>query len=470
MLIRAKDHLTLAMPKIELPKDFRNQMIALLGEEEFDVFAKALETPSKTSIRFNPFKEVNYQLPMDSIPWVEGGFTLKERPSFSKDPLWHSGAYYVQESSSMFLDWVLRSLSIPKGIFLDMSAAPGGKSTLLSSYLGDEGLLVSNEVIQSRAQILKENIVKWGLGNTVVTNNDPEHFDDLEGLFDCVLVDAPCSGEGMFRKDPNARTEWSLDNVNLCSARQSRILDHCGALVKGGGYLIYSTCTFNEKENEEMIKFLTDEFSFEPVRISHQPEWGIVESEVETSEGTFFGYRFFPHQVPGEGFFITILRRPDDAFTFNPKRAKDFKHPFLKEVRDKESEQIDLEFGYEPYGKYYTLNDSYFRINRNFIPEFEMIIRSLNARYFGIEIGKRIGKDWIPSPEWALSILPKNAFESIELDESQALAFLKKEEIKFDQIPQGWLLVNFRGQSLGWLKNLGSRLNNYYPKEWRIRK
>ncbi len=458
------------MAKPKLPEDFKKQMFALLGEEEFASFAQSLDFPAKTSIRLNPQKRTNIDTPKKEILWCTDGFILEERPSFSLDPLWHSGAYYVQESSSMFIDWILRSLKIPKGVFLDMSAAPGGKSTLLSSYLGNDGLLVSNEVIQSRAQILKENIIKWGLGNTIVTNNDPEHFDDLEGLFDCVLVDAPCSGEGMFRKDPNARKEWSLDNVSLCSARQSRILDHCGALVKGGGYLIYSTCTFNEKENEDMIGFLIEEFAFKPVRIPVKEEWGIRESNIETSEGVFYGYRFFPHQVPGEGFFVSVLKRPDDSFSLRPKRAKDFKHPYLKEIRDNDSEKLDEVTGFDGNGKFYTLNDSYFRIQKSLLPEFELILRSLNVRYFGTEIGKRKGGNWIPSAEWALSTLPKKEFSTLSLNRKQALAFLRKEEIKLNEIPLGWILVDYEGQSLGWLKNLGNRINNYYPKEWRIRK
>src|SRR5690606_35373595 len=259
---------------------------------EFEQFQTAIDQPSRTSIRLNPFKSFSSAWPQSPIPWSKDGYFLEERPSFTLDPAIHAGAYYVQEASSMFIEHVLNSLAIPRGVYLDLSAAPGGKSTLLSSYLGHEGLLVANEVIQSRAQILKENLIKWGLGNAVVTNNDPDHFEPLEGFFDLVLVDAPCSGEGMFRKDPQAREEWSPDNVQLCSARQKRIMDKAGALVKGGGYLLYSTCTFNEQENEDMIRFLTEEFAFEPVKIPLDASWNIVETEVETPDGAFFGYRF----------------------------------------------------------------------------------------------------------------------------------------------------------------------------------
>ena len=220
-------------------------MQALVGPAEYVLFKESLERPTQTSIRLNWKKPVDILFSKRPIPWVKDGYFLEERPSFTGDPTFHAGAYYVQEASSMFISHILESLKIPKGVYLDMAAAPGGKSTLLSSYLGEEGLLVANEVIAARTQILKENVIKWGLGNTVVTHNDPEHFSPLDGFFDLVLVDAPCSGEGMFRKDPLARAEWSPENVLLCSARQKRIVDKAGELVKGGGYLLYATCTFN---------------------------------------------------------------------------------------------------------------------------------------------------------------------------------------------------------------------------------
>nr|WP_287939677.1 tRNA/rRNA cytosine-C5-methylase [Algoriphagus sp.] len=457
------------MSDFQLPKDFESQMRALLGAQEFELFKSAINQTPRTSIRLNSEKPFSPALPKRPIPWSAQGYFLEERPSFTLDPAFHAGAYYVQEASSMFIEHVLTSLEIPQGVYLDLAAAPGGKSTLLSSYLGNDGLLVANEVIQSRAQILKENSIKWGLGNIVVTNNDPDHFSALEGFFDLVLVDAPCSGEGMFRKDPQAREEWSLDHVTLCSSRQKRIMDQAGALVKGGGYLIYSTCTFNELENEEMIRFLTEEFAFEPVRIPLEESWGIIESSVDTEDGTFFGYRFFPHKVEGEGFFITVLKRPDSASTQDPGRIKDFKHPVLKNLGDREGEALEQELGFDGTGKYYLLNDSYFRISRKFYRHFEKIAQALSLRYFGVELGKKQKNEWIPSHEWALSILPKNGFSQVELSHDQALDFLRKSEQSFDGLPKGWILFTYQHLPLGWGKNLGNRLNNYYPKEWRIR-
>ncbi len=457
------------MAENQLPDAFESQMHALLGPAEFALLKEGLERPTQTSIRLNHKKPVDISFPKRPIPWAKDGYFLEERPSFTGDPSFHAGAYYVQEASSMFISHILESQQIPKGVYLDLAAAPGGKSTLLSSYLGEEGLLVANEVIAARAQILKENLIKWGLGNTVVTNNDPEHFSPLEGFFDLVLVDAPCSGEGMFRKDPQARAEWSPDHVNLCAARQKRIVDKAGELVKGGGYLLYSTCTFNEKENEEILRFLTEEFAFEPVQIPLDPSWGIVETEVTTEEGTFYGYRFFPHKVAGEGFFITVLQRPEGAYTQEAPTTKEFKHHSLKRLGEKESTVLEQELGGDGSGKFYLLQEAYFRINGSYARVVEKLAQVLSIRYFGVELGKKQGKEWIPSHEWALSTLPKNGFPQQELAIEEALDFLRKKEQSFAELPLGWVLLTYQNLPLGWIKNLGKRVNNYYPKEWRIR-
>lgn len=457
------------MAKNQLPSAFESQMRALLGPAEYTLFKEGLDHPAQTSFRLNWRKPVDIIFSKQPIPWAKDGYFLEERPSFTIDPTFHSGAYYVQEASSMFISHILESLKIPKGIYLDLAAAPGGKSTLLSSYLGEDGLLVANEVIAARTQILKENVIKWGLGNTVVTHNDPEHFSPLDGFFDLVLVDAPCSGEGMFRKDPQARAEWSPENVLLCSARQKRIVDTAGELVKGGGYFLYATCTFNEKENEEILRFLTEEFAFEPVRIPLDSSWGIVETEVNTEDGTFYGYRFFPHKVAGEGFFITALRRPEGAYTQLAPSNKEFKHHSLKRVGEKESVELDKEVGGNGTGKFYLLQETYFRMQGDYNRELEKLAQVLSVRYFGVELGKKHKKEWIPSHEWALSILPKNGFPQQELTQEEALAFLRKKDQSYTNLPLGWVLLTYKKLSLGWVKNLGNRVNNYYPKEWRIR-
>lgn len=458
------------MSSIQLPEAFEERMKNFLGETEFLKFHQALENEPKTSIRLNPFKNQKEVPDMTKVPWTNWGYYLKDRPSFTLDPLFHAGAYYVQEASSMFLEHILESLQVPKnGIFLDLAAAPGGKSTLLSSYLGEEGFLVANEVIKARASILKENIIKWGIGNTLVTQNDPEHFSNLEGLFDLVLVDAPCSGEGMFRKDPDARNEWSADHVNLCAMRQERIMDQAGALVKAGGYLIYSTCTFNEQENEDMLRFICSEFSYEPVRIPLESFWGIVETTVEIEDKSYYGYRFYPHKVDGEGFFICVLKRPEDVYSQEPQRIKDFKHPYIKSEGKIISQKLIETLALPENSSIYSLQGSYFRIPSQFQQHFEFLTRFLNIKYFGIELGKFNKEQFVPTHDWAVSILPKHGFYQHELTEKEALDFLRKEETHLQGIPEGWVLVTFNQLPLGWLKNLGNRTNNNYPKEWRIR-
>jgi len=445
-------------------------MKSYLGENEFREFSEALEKEPRVSVRINRHKTETRPENSKQVPWNENGYFLEERPSFTLDPLFHAGCYYVQEASSMFISHILKTIQAPNdGIFLDLAAAPGGKSTLLSSYLGNNGFLVANEVIKSRANILKENTIKWGIGNTLVTQNDPEHFGELAGFFDLVLVDAPCSGEGMFRKDPDAMSEWSPEHVTLCTARQERIMDQAGSFVKGGGYLIYSTCTFNEKENEDMVRFIISEYDYEPVRIPLDPTWGIVETEVEIDGNSYFGYRFLPHRVEGEGLFISVLKRPDDALIHEPKRTKDFKHPYLKPVGKQEAEKLIQQLELPEYSCFYNLQDSYFWVNKDFQQHFEYLCRFLNIRYFGVELGKINNRQFIPNHELAVSILPKSGFLTVDLDLKNALDFLRKEDISLDNLPEGWVLVMYKNMPLGWLKNLGNRTNNYYPKEWRIR-
>jgi len=450
-----------------LPQKFKSNIQDLLGKEESETFLDAIEQDPRTSIRINPHKISENPFDGESILWSRDGYNLSDRPSFTLDPSFHAGAYYVQESSSIFIEHILNSLSMPKGLYLDLCAAPGGKSTLLSSYLGSEGLLISNEVIKARASILKENIIKWGLGNTVVTNNDPAHFEKLDGAFDLVLIDAPCSGEGMFRKDPQAREEWSMDNVQICAARQERILNVAGALVKAGGYLLYSTCTFNRLENEENLKFLTEEFAYEPVRIALDEDWGIVESKEVLDEKEYFSYRFYPHMVDGEGFFITVLKRPDDSYIQNPKRVKDFKHPYIQ--RAGEVNLIKDATGLGDGMIFYSLQDSFFVLNEDFQSYFEWITQFLNIRYFGVELGKMQKSQLIPTHEYAVSILTKNKFISAPLTKEQALTYLRKDELNVNISEEGWVLVKYKNLPLGWIKNIGNRINNYYPKDWRIR-
>jgi NOL1/NOP2/sun family putative RNA methylase len=278
--------------------------------ENFDEVAfVAVHKTSKpiTSIRKNTLKYFDDTTSFEKVPWCSNGFYLPERPQFTLDPFLHAGAYYVQEASCMFLEQVLlQTLDVtsPQKV-LDLCTAPGGKTTLIQSVLHKHSVLVSNEVIKSRVNILCENITKWGASNVVVTNNNAQQFAKLAGFFDAIVVDAPCSGSGMFRKEFKAIDDWSIDNVNLCSKRQERILEDVLHSLKQDGVLIYSTCSYSYEENEAIINWLVQEKQMQTVQLNINPNWAIV----ETNNNGNFGYRFYPNQLKGEGFFIAALKK-----------------------------------------------------------------------------------------------------------------------------------------------------------------
>ena len=281
-----------------------------------------------TSIRFNPAKTETQNreqainnnestgenstrhFPLTTrIPWSSNGHYLPSRPSFTFDPLFHAGLYYVQEASSMFLEQALKQtvdLSQPLRV-LDLCAAPGGKSTLIQSLISKESLLVSNEVIKSRAVVLEENMIKWGSANVVITNNDPAHFARLENYFDVIVIDAPCSGSGLFRRDPEAINEWSENNVQLCSNRQQRIIADVWPALKQDGILVYSTCSYSAAEDEAILDWMMEGFTLEGVRLKVEPAWQIIETVSEKHQ--LYGYRFYPDKLKGEGLFIAAVQK-----------------------------------------------------------------------------------------------------------------------------------------------------------------
>ncbi len=443
-----------------MPLDFLNRIKSQFTAD-FDQFVNSIDQPAAVSLRVNPQK-LSIPENFESVPWCQSGIFLKERPSFTLDPIFHSGAYYVQEASSMFLEQAFRQIEHEKSrIVLDLCAAPGGKSTHLLSLIGPDDLLVSNEVIRSRVSVLDENLRKWGHQNVVVTSNDPSDFSELEGLFDVILVDAPCSGEGLFRRDASAIQQWSVENTNLCSTRQRRILADIWPALKNGGYLIYSTCTFNPEENEENLKWLAANNQIESVRIPILESWGI--DEIETNN--LYGYRFLPHKVKGEGFFLTLIRKKEGSDAFG----------FTKKVKPK-YEKVPRQFA--EIKNWLTTSDSEFLVKNEFIIAFpENKIQVLNVLSdklriisFGLPLAQFKKNDLLPEHTFALSIDRNPAiFESVELELKEALLFLKKEEIRVNSPKKGWLLVQYQGIPLGFVKNLGNRANNYFPKEWRIR-
>ncbi len=416
-----------------------------------------------TSIRINPNKSEKVKNEyLSSIPWCEHGFYLNERPSFTLDPLFHAGAYYVQEASSMFLWQVLKqtiSNDLPKKI-LDLCAAPGGKSTLLASYFTN-GLVVSNEVIKSRAAILTENITKWGTDNVVVTNNDPKNFQSLKNYFDVVVVDAPCSGSGLFRKDTEAVSEWSEENVKLCSNRQQRIVADVMSSLKKDGVLIYSTCSYSKEEDENILDWLMDEFQVSSFKLQVSKEWNIVETISDKHKA--FGYRFYPDKIKGEGFFIAAFKKNiDEGYIY--LNEQNLSIPSKQEIQHIQS-FISLSDDYAVFKQ----NDFFRAVKKIWLHDVKLLANQLYIKKAGVEIGTIKGKDFIPSHELAVSMLSKQNIAAIELDKDQALQYLRRKDI-FVTGNRGWNLMTYCGLPLGWAKVLPNRINNYYPPEWRILK
>lgn len=449
-----------------LPAAFEEQMKKQLGDEAADFF-RSLQQPSPVSIRLNPGKTVSFENlgiaagVKSAVPWCPEGCYLAERPVFTLDPCLHGGAYYVQEASSMFLCHVLRQVMPSTPVrMLDLCAAPGGKSTLAAAMLPEGSLLIANEVIRSRASILRENVIKWGQDNIVVTNNDPADFQSFEGAFDILLVDAPCSGEGMFRKDPGAIEEWKESNVRLCSERQKRILSDIWDCLRPGGILIYSTCTYNPTENEHILEWLTNKYEAESIEIQH------TFTNITPACSSASGYHFYPHKTEGEGFFIGVLRKNGgkDFSLRKSKKAKNTPSPVLPpeiRARIREPER------YSP-----CLNDNILSLvptgQANFISLLE---RELRVIYKGCEVAEVNNRKYKLLHPFALwQGLNKEMCTIYQVGRDTALTFLKKEDIPApDGLAGDWILVTYRDIPLGWCKNLGNRLNNYYPKEWRIR-
>jgi len=458
--IQKKKQITIEKTSEILPVAFLER-IQKQFPSDFDRFVQSIDQIPAISLRTNPGK-FNLPKPMGQIPWCETGIFLNERPSFTLDPIFHSGAYYVQEASSMFVEQAFRQIEHSENrIVLDLCAAPGGKSTHLLSLLNSSDLLVANEIIRSRVSVLNENIRKWGHQNVVVCSNDPVDFGALDGLFDVILVDAPCSGEGLFRRDASAIQQWSVDNTNLCATRQRRILADIWPSLKNGGYLIYSTCTFNPAENEENLQWLANTNEIESIRIPVQESWGVEEVE----NNGLFGYRFLPHKVKGEGFFLTLIRKKEgrDSYSIPKKNKSKF------ERMPKQFVEIRNWLNTSD-SEYFAKGEFLIAFQENKISVLNALADQLRVISFGLPVAQFKKNDLLPEHTYALSIDRNPAiFESVELDLRDALLFQKKEEIRISSTTKGWMLVNYQGVPLGFIKNLGNRANNYFPKEWRIR-
>lgn len=425
-------------------------------------FATAHQAGAATSVRLHPLKASRAFAAGELIPWCADGRYLQERPIFTLDPLFHAGAYYVQEASSMFLDYLMRTLLPERNNLrvLDLCAAPGGKSTLIASLLGPDSLLISNEVIRTRAPILQENMAKWGYMNTWVTSNDAREFGKLPGYFDAIVVDAPCSGSGLFRKDEKAIDEWSEANVQLCSQRQQRILADAWPSLKEDGILLYATCSYSPAEDEEILDWLAASFGATGIDVGIPEEWGIVKTY--SPSGNMCGYRFFPDKLKGEGFFIAAIRKAESEDTV--------RQPKYKTTHDKKAaQQAAFLLNDDNWLCIKNNEDSFSAINPLHEADLHILRTALYLRKSGLELGTPTAKDWIPAHEVALSVNKSLKLPFIELNREQALRFLKKEEITLSSSEKGWYQAGYNGLGLGWLKALGNRTNNYMPKNWRIR-
>jgi 16S rRNA C967 or C1407 C5-methylase (RsmB/RsmF family)/NOL1/NOP2/fmu family ribosome biogenesis protein len=444
-----------------LPKEFVESILSLFPEEA-GYFFEALSNNAITSIRLNAHKKSTAFENEIPIEWCANGRYLAERPSFISDPLLHAGAYYVQESSSMFLDACIKCLPLPENaIALDLCAAPGGKSTLILDALPKDSMLVSNEIIKSRVNVLQENLTRWGSPNCVVTNNDPKIFQKAGAIFDLIVVDAPCSGEGLWRRDANAINEWSMPNVLLCEARQERILQDILPCLKPGGFLIYSTCTFNEIENEKQVEKLVLDQTVKPYPINIPADWPCKSND-------HFQFRFLPHLVKGEGLFMAVLQKPyvqDDSNKHQKRAGLNFvSKKLLPELHTWLANPLTFD--------YFMENDFAYAFPKSVLAVYEIIRSSLYVKHAGICMGKfdKNGK-LIPEHSLAMSTALAKQIPKFGLNRDEAISYLQKGNIHPPNNGlNGWCLAHYYGLALGWLKVLPNRVNNYFPPEYRILK
>lgn len=449
---------------------FRKYMEEAIGRDNALVAFSAFDAPASVSVRLNPFKP-SRGVEGAPVLWAEHGRKLPQRPVFTLDPLFHAGAYYVQDSSSMFVGHAFRKLLAqvrkPDGRplrVLDLCAAPGGKTTDLAASLreafGDGFVLVSNEVMKARAGILAANVALWGDPNVVVTSDDPNAFQSLPGYFDIILADVPCSGEGMFRKDEEALRQWSEDNVALCQARQRRILADVWPSLATGGVFIYSTCTFNRYENDLNVLWAAEELGAECIfaddLLGGMP--GVIRTEV--------GYSLVPGHVDGEGQYCSALRKMSDI-EFREARIRSSK-PFRNVKEQPLPKGLDALVTRKVVFR--QKGETVIAVPENISSDVALLEQALHVIAAGCALGTVKGKNFIPDADLALSImLSPDAYPAVDVDKDKALAFLHRDAVTFPDAPLGYLLIRYQGAPLGFVKNLGNRCNSLHPQSRRIR-
>lgn len=458
---------------MQLPERFVERMRQELGETEATALCEALATEPSTAIRLNTPKMSCPPFEAEAVPWSADGYTLPERPAFTLDPAFHAGAYYVQEASSQFAGYILSQTvggrAQCEGLrVLDVCAAPGGKSTHYASLVGEHGLVVANEINRSRAAVLADNARKWGLGNMVVTCNDSAHLGDYEEWFDVVAIDAPCSGEGMFRKSEEACEQWSEANVKMCAERQWEIVENVFDTLRPGGVLIYSTCTFNRDEDEALVQRICDEWgeAIEPAQeVDVVDEWGAVVGRV----GAFQTFRFFPHRVKGEGMFMAVARKAGEPMS--RRRMPKARREVIAAV-EKRSEQELSRWVKEPKRmRFFSAGDTIYACWAEHYDEIKALSSRLAVIYSGVALGQIFKGKLKPDGALAFYVgLNRDAVATAELSLDEALQFLRKQDMSAEPFVEGVNMVLYKGLPLGFVKRVGGRVNNMYPASLRILK
>ncbi len=432
------------------PPAFSSRMKKQLGTA-WEAFVRAHQQTAPVSIRINPQKKAEGQLFPQSapIPWCNHGRFLPERPKFSNDPLWHAGAYYVQEASSMLLCHVLKQLKIQKSITaLDLGAAPGGKSTILLDHLPKGSLLLCNEPIHSRLTVLKENLARWGRSNVLVSQHKPQEIAQTGLHFDLILIDAPCSGEGLFRKQPEAMKHWSHEQAEFCALRQKNILKDILPALVPGGYLIYSTCTYNPAENEHQVKELLQN-GLEEVSLAFPKAWQI--------ENRTHGYQCYPHLFQGEGFFLSVMKKTDIN---SIKQRTRNKTQNWKTTEQKLRRQINELL---PATRSYVILENprhgIFALPPELVESATSTLSRLPRCRPITDIIRKKGSLILPTPAAALQVGWEAGIRQHHLTEKEAHDFLQGRPLSNPDQLKGLLLARFRGLSLGWVKAVPGRMN-----------
>jgi 16S rRNA C967 or C1407 C5-methylase (RsmB/RsmF family)/NOL1/NOP2/fmu family ribosome biogenesis protein len=453
------------MSSLPFPSGFTEHLAKQTGVHQ-QTLLEVLNTEAPASIRLNKKKAAPAFDNQAAIPWSTSGRYLKSRPAYHLDPNWHAGAYYVQEASSMFVEHVMKQLSTGERIrVLDLCAAPGGKSLIVSDSLADNSLLVSNEVIKTRVPVLRENTERWGAVHTLITSQDAKDFQRLPAFFDIILVDAPCSGSGLFRKEPESRKEWSMDNVLHCAERQGRILNDVMPALQANGFLIYATCSYSHEENEAQMDWLLSSFPCASVQIPVPPHWGIVET---VSEQGAYGYRFYPDQLQGEGFFLSVLQLQEAIpASITPRDGNNAYTPVNNEMKLILQQHVCTPF---EASFVFSKEGNYHMIPKALLDSALLVSNRMAVKYFGVEIGSMKGPHFIPAHGLAMSSCYATHTPVTEVSLENAWRYLRREDLSAELFPDGWSLISYAGNILGWIKKIPHRINNYYPMGYRLRK